>query len=65
MLKSGVAPGILGLGADSFAKGLKYGFQGTINAKHLRENRCSPSDGAIPLALPRHHPWLKLKVEFV
>ena len=26
-------------------RGLKYGFQGTINAKNLRKNRVSPSDG--------------------
>ena len=26
-------------------RGLKYGFQSTINAKYLRKNRFSPSDG--------------------
>ena len=26
-------------------RGLNYGFQGTKNAKNLRKNRCSPSDG--------------------
>ena len=26
-------------------RGLKYGFQGTINAKNLRKNCASPSDG--------------------
>ena len=26
---------------------LKYGFQGTINAKILRKNRFSPSDGGL------------------
>ena len=26
-------------------RGLKYGFQRTINAKHLRKSRFSPSDG--------------------
>ena len=26
-------------------RGLKYGFQGTINAKNLRKNRFLPSDG--------------------
>ena len=28
-------------------RGLKYGFQGTINAKNLRKNRFSPSDGGL------------------
>ena len=27
--------------------GLKYGFQGTINAKNLRKKRFSPSDGGL------------------
>ena len=27
-------------------RGLKYSFQGTINAKNLRKNRFSPSDGS-------------------
>ena len=26
-------------------RGLKYGFQGAINAKNLRQNRFSPSNG--------------------
>ena len=39
-LKSpGVAPGIFRRGADSSDEGLRYGFQGTINAKNLRKNR--------------------------
>ena len=28
-------------------RGLKYDFQGTINAKNLRKNRLSPSDGGL------------------
>ena len=28
-------------------RGLKYGFQGTINAKNLRKIRVSPSDGGL------------------
>ena len=28
-------------------RGLKYDFQGTINAKNLRKNRVSPSDGGL------------------
>ena len=28
-------------------RGLKYGFQGTINTKNLRQNRFSPSDGGL------------------
>ena len=34
-------------GAESSVptRGLKNGFQGTINAKNLRENHFSPSDG--------------------
>ena len=28
-------------------RGLKYGFQGTINAKNFRKNRFSPSDGGL------------------
>ena len=27
-------------------RGLRYDFQGTVNAKNLRKNRVSPSDGA-------------------
>ena len=40
------------------ARGLKYGFQGILNAKNLRKNRLSPSDGGAiapsspPLAPP-------------
>ena len=45
-------------------RGLKYGFQGTINAKNLRKNCVSPSDGGLacsdggysPQALPWRHP---------
>ena len=44
---------------------LKYGFQGTINARNLRKNRVSPSDGGLacsdgglyPLAFSWRHPW--------
>ena len=43
---AGVAPGIFRRGAEPSDKGIKYGFQGTINAKNLRKNRFSPSDGA-------------------
>ena len=28
-------------------RGLKYGFQGTINAKNLRKSHVSPSDGGL------------------
>ena len=28
-------------------RGLKYGFQATINAKNLRKNRFSPFDGGL------------------
>ena len=28
-------------------RGLKYGFQGTINAESLRKNLLSPSDGGL------------------
>ena len=46
-------------------RGQKYGFQDTINAKNLRKNCASPSDGGLacadggysPLALPWRHPW--------
>ena len=41
----GVAPGISRRGLTLPTRRLKYGFQGTINAKHLRKNRFSPSDG--------------------
>ena len=46
-------------------RGLKYGFQVTMTAKNLRQNRFSPSDGEVsilrrgdynPLALPWRHP---------
>ena len=44
-------------------RGLKYGFQGTINVKNLRRSRFSPFDGGLacsnggysPLALPGCH----------
>ena len=50
-------------------RGLKYGFQGTINAKNLQQNRVSLSDGGLacsdggysPLALPWRHPWIHLQ----
>ena len=32
---------------ESSDEGLKYCFQGTINAKHLQKNRFSPSDGGL------------------
>ena len=58
--RTGVASVIFQRGADSFSEGLKYGFLGTINAKNLRKNRVSPSDGGLscsdggdsPIALP-------------
>ena len=34
-------------GLNLLMRGLKYGFQGTINAKNLRKNRFSPSDGGL------------------
>ena len=42
---SGVAPGVSDGGLTLPTKRLKYCFQGTINAKNLRENRFSSSDG--------------------
>ena len=33
-------------GLNLTTMGLKYSFHGTINAKNLRKNRFSPSDGA-------------------
>ena len=41
---SGVALGIFRRGLTLPTKGLKYGFQGTINAENLRKNRFPPSD---------------------
>ena len=54
-------------GLTLLTRGLKYGFQGTKNAKNLRKNRCSLSDGGLacsdgggitpsspPLAPPLH-----------
>ena len=54
-------------------RGLKHGFQGTINAKNLRKNRLSLSDGRLacsdggysPLALPWRHPWLNCLLELL
>ena len=42
-----MAPGIFRRGLNLPTRGLKYGFQGTINAKNLRKNRFSPSDGRL------------------
>ena len=51
-----------GGGLTLLTRGLKYSFQNTTNAKNLRKNRFSPSDGGYsPLALPMHHPWLTTK----
>ena len=45
---SGVVPGIFRrVGLTPPKRGLKYDFQGTINAKNLRKNRFSPSDGGL------------------
>ena len=55
------APGIFRGGLTLPTRGLKYGFQGTINAKNLRKNRfhlpmeglaCSDGEAIAPLALP-------------
>ena len=45
-------------------RGLKYGFQGTINVKNLRKSRLSPSDGGYshpspPLAPPPDNTFRK------
>ena len=59
--QTGVAPGIFRRGLTLPTRGLKYGFQGTINAKNLRKNRLSPSDGVASMlrrgaiALPWSH----------
>ena len=44
---TGVAPGIFRRGLTLPTRGLKSGFQGTINAKNIRKNRVSPSDGGL------------------
>ena len=38
---------VAGLGADSSDEGLKYGFEGTINAENLRRNSFLLSDGGL------------------
>ena len=43
-----MAPGIFRGGLTLPTRGLKYGFQGTINAKNLPQNHFSPSDGGLP-----------------
>ena len=43
--RSGVTSGIFRRGATLSTRGLKYGVQGTINAKNIRKNRFSPSNG--------------------
>ena len=61
---TGVAPGIFRRGGLTLpTKGLKYGFQGTINAKNLRKNAFhlptggyhAPTRGYSPLSLPWRH----------
>ena len=56
---AGVAPGFFRRGLTFPTRGLKCGFQRTINAKKLRQNSVPPSDGAIapgpPLAPPQRH----------
>ena len=47
VLSSRVAPGISRWGLTLPTRGLKYGFQGTIDAKNLRQNRFSASDGGL------------------
>ena len=41
----GVALGIFRRGLTRPTRGLKHGFQGTINAKNIRKNCFSPSNG--------------------
>ena len=58
---AGVAPGIFRQGADSSDKGAKNGFQGIVNAKNLRQNSLSPSDGGLTCSdrgtiAPSSHP---------
>ena len=45
--KAGVAPGIFRRGLTLPTRGLKYGFQGTLNAKNLQKNRFSSSEGGL------------------
>ena len=54
---AGVAPGIFRRGLTLPTRGLKYGFQGAINAKILQKNLFHlPTGGFSPLALPWSHP---------
>ena len=54
-------------GLTLLTRGLKYGFQGTIDAKNLRKYRFSPSDGGLacpdggycPLPFPGATPVFK------
>ena len=43
----GVVPGTFQRGADSSNKGAKIWFQGTVNARNLRKNRYSSSNGGL------------------
>ena len=46
VVQTGVAQGIFRRGELTLpTRRLKYGFEGTINAKNLRKNHFSPSDG--------------------
>ena len=67
-LGSGLAPGISRRGAESSDEGLKYGFQGTINAKTLRKNSLSRRGGYCVatgvIAFNWHHPCLNYIFSF-
>ena len=44
VFRLGVKPGVFQRGLTRPRRGVKYGLQGTINAKNLRKNNFSPSD---------------------
>ena len=57
-----MAPGIFRRGLTLPTRELKYGFQGTINAKNLRQDRFSPPDGGLACSdegaiAPLTFPW--------
>ena len=68
---AGVAPGNFGRGLILPKRGLKYGFQGTINTKNRRKSRlfftsrqgvaCSDGRAIASLALPWRHPCIAVR----
>ena len=66
LLQAGMLRGVFHRGLTLPTRGLKYSFQGIMNAKTLQQNRFPPSEGVYsPKASPGSTPGSKCRKSFV